>query len=50
MIRSQRSIHRFAWSLLVPLMCLALWAGLQNRDVEVTIDAAPHITEEAALP
>ncbi|MGK0463409.1 MAG: hypothetical protein ACJA0W_004275, partial [Candidatus Azotimanducaceae bacterium] len=27
MIRSQRSIHRFAWSLLVPLMCLALWAG-----------------------
>jgi hypothetical protein len=50
MIRSQRSIHRFAWSLLVPLMCLALWASLQNRDVEITIDTAPHMTEEAALP
>ncbi|MFT5804868.1 MAG: hypothetical protein ACI9R8_001918 [Candidatus Paceibacteria bacterium] len=50
MIRSQRSIHRFAWSLLVPLMCLALWAGLQNREFEITIDTAPHITAEAALP
>jgi len=50
MIRSQRSIHRFAWSLLVPLMCLAFWAGLQNRDVEITVDTAPHMTEGAALP
>lgn len=50
MIRSQRSIHCFAWLLLLPALGLLIWLGATHRDMQLSNQLAPHATAEGRLP
>lgn len=50
MIRSQRVVHRLVWLLFVPILCIVIWAGIEHREVNISIEVAPHVTGESTIP
>jgi hypothetical protein len=50
MIRAQRSLHRYAWFILVPLLGFLVWLSVTHRDTTLPNQLAPHVTKEARLP